>query len=312
MNRRRDVTSIAAIVVLALSAGVLPAGVDEPAGRTERDITYAVVGGVSLALDVYYPAVSNAPAPLAVYIHGGGWTGGDKGGGAGLLDRDELLARGYVVASINYRLAPAYRWPAQVEDCKAAIRFLRANAARFGVDPQRVGIWGGSAGGHLVAMLGVADAGAGFDDSGGSYEQSSRVLAVADLFGPADLSQPGFAASSAVQALLGPNPSPEALSSASPVTYVSPDDPPFLILHGDKDTTVPLSQSEILRDRLDAADVPVTLVVVRNAGHGFTPSGGLPVPSRSELTSMIAEFFDSHVKNAPRVRRHVGVARTNP
>ncbi len=284
-------------MALATALGAWGRG-GEAQTRVERNVVYAVVNGVSLALDLYFPDRGTPPLPVAMYVHGGAWVKGDKAEGAGLTDLPELLARGYLVASVNYRLAPAARWPAQIEDVKAAVRFLRAEAARFGADPERIGAWGSSAGGHLVAMLGVADPSAGFDSSGGNTGLSSRVRAVADLFGPTDLSQPPLAASAAVLALLGPAPTAAALAAASPVTYVTPDDPPFLILHGDQDPVVPLSQSLILHEALLAAGVPSTLVVVRNAGHGFQPVGGEIQPSRQELSRMIADFFDGTVKPA--------------
>lgn len=306
---RGVVVWVACLALVRAAAGQSPGPL--PPASTETDIVYATVGGVDLMLDVYYPNTWDAPAPLAVYVHGGGWTGGDKSSGAGMVDKDELLARGYVVAAVNYRLAPQHRWPAQIEDVKAAIRYLRANAARFGADPARIGAWGGSAGGHLVAMLGTADAAAGYDGSGDNLEQSSRVAAVVDLFGPADWTAAdwGLARSlTAWQVFGATSPADPVLVAASPVTWVTPDDPPFLILHGDRDETVPLSQSVTLDARLRAAGVPSTLVVVRNAGHGFRPAGGDPSPSRAELTRMLADFFDRHVKGgaaAHRVRRRL-------
>jgi acetyl esterase/lipase len=295
-------------IAVAVLAGVAVARAQVLPGGVEQDITYATVGGVALKLDVYYPQQWNGPAPLAVFVHGGGWTSGDKTGSAGYADKDELLARGYVVASVDYRLAPEYRWPAQIEDVKAAIRFLRANAARFGVDPERLGVWGSSAGGHLVSMVGLTDASAGFDDSGGNFEQSSRPLAVVDEFGPTDLTQPGFVSADPVVALLGPNAPLALLTNASPVAYISLDDPPFLIVQGDSDATVPPSQSQELYQRLHARGLTATLVMVANCGHAFTPVGGDLNPSRSEISTMIADFFDRYVKSAwpsDRVRRHL-------
>jgi acetyl esterase/lipase len=295
-GRRQSPGRVSRLGIGSLVAALVLATPLHAQSRIERNVVYAVVGGSSLTLDLHFPDAGVRPLPVAVYVHGGGWTSGDKSGGAGFADVPELLSRGYLVASVNYRLAPDNRWPAQIEDVKAAIRFLRADAERIGLDPERIGAWGSSAGGHLVAMLGAADAGAGFDRSGGNDGVSSRVRGVVDLFGPADLSQPGFPTSGAVRALLGPDPSPAALAGASPVTYVSADDPPFLILHGEEDATVPLSQSVIFLEALQSAGVASTLVVVRNAGHGFQPVGGEIVPSRVELTRMIADFFDGAVK----------------
>jgi len=267
-------------------------------GSVQRDVTYCTVDGVALKMDVYFPPkAQSAPLPVTVYVHGGAWVGGDKESGAGMLALDELRGRGYLVVAINYRLAPQYKFPAQIEDVKCAIRHLRANAATYGLDPQRIGVWGGSAGGHLVALLGTTDTSAGLEGQGGYAAQSSRVQAVVDLFGPADL--PAFAddMGNGAQVVFGATSKDDpVLVRASPVTYVSPDDPPFLILHGDKDEVVPLSQSQILYARLQAAGVPATLVVVQNAGHGFQPAGGAISPTRAELARMIADFFDQKLK----------------
>jgi len=276
-----------------------PAAIDPASlGKVERDITYGVADGIALKMDIYYPKEASGAVPAVLYVHGGGWITGNKTAGAGVLEIPELVSRGYLVAAVNYRLAPRYKFPAQIEDVKCAVRFLRANAATYGIDPERIGAWGGSAGGHLVALLGVTDATAGLEGDGGYADQSSRVQAVVDMFGPSDLTT----------AFQGANPRllervfgttdrySETVKLASPVTWVSSDDPPFLILHGEKDRLVPLSQSEILHDRLIAASVPATLTVVKNAGHGFAPAGGPIDPSRLAITKMVADFFDQHLK----------------
>ena len=267
-------------------------------GTVARDIIYGTAGNVLLKLDIYYPKACDGAVPAVVYVHGGGWTQGDKSGGAGAVEIPELVNRGYLVAAVNYRLAPQYQFPAQIEDVKNAIRFLRANAASYGVDTARFGAMGGSAGGHLVALLGTTDTSAGLEGAGGYADRSSRVQAVVDLFGPSDLSImfPGNSVIILEQVFGTRDPRSEKARMASPVTYVSPDDPPFLILHGDKDTLVPLSQSRILYDRLLAAGVTANLVVVKNGGHGFTPVGGAISPTRLELTNAIADFFDKYLK----------------
>jgi acetyl esterase/lipase len=267
-------------------------------GKIERDVTYGMTDGVALKMDIYYPKVANGAVPAVLYVHGGGWTRGDKRAGVGTEDIPELATRGYLVAAINYRLAPQYKFPAQIEDVKCAVRFLRANAAAYGIDPNHIGAWGGSAGGHLVALLGVTDATAGFEGNGDYADQSSRVQAVVDMFGPTDLSAvfQGAAPPLMVQVFGTTDKNSDIIKRASPVTWVSSDDPPFLILHGEKDTLVPLSQSEIFYDRLVAASVPATLITVKNAGHGFVPAGGIIEPSRTEITKMIADFFDKYLK----------------
>lgn len=266
-------------------------------GTVEKDVTYCTAGGTALKMDIYYPRTSNGTAPMVMYVHGGGFTSGDKADGSGLKDIPELVARGYVVASVNYRLAPAATYPAQIEDLKCAVRYLRANAASYGIDPNRFGAWGGSAGGTLVSLLGLTDASAGYD-TGANAGQSSRVQAVVDMFGPSDFTKE-FEGGSAqlLNAVVGTSSrTSDAVKRFSPVTYITKDDPPFLILHGEKDKLVPIAQSQELYDALKAAGVEATFTHVKNAGHGFVPDGGAISPSRTEISKMIGDFFDSHLK----------------
>ena len=256
------------------------------------DITYCTVNNVALKMDVYFPTDLSQARPAAVYVHGGGWYTGDKRSAANLEELPGLLASNFVVFSINYRLAPEYHFPTMIEDVKCAIRSIRAHADEYHIDPNRIGAWGGSAGGHLVSLLGTSDESAGFD-VGEYLDYSSRVQAVVDLFGPTDLT----VHFNSQQEQIGRSVfSDDQLVMASPVTYVSQDDPPFLIQQGDKDQLVPLEQSQILYDRLTAAGVPATLVIVRNGGHGFNPIGGPIDPNRADLTQMIVDFFVENLK----------------
>jgi acetyl esterase/lipase len=292
------------VVILALFLTQACAFAASPAvdasklGTIARDVTYGIADGVALKMDIYYPKMAEGAVPAILYVHGGGWTKGDKRAGAGSAEIPELVSRGYLVAAINYRLAPQYKFPAQIEDVKCAVRFLRANAATYGIDPDHIGTWGGSAGGHLVALLGVTDAAAGFDGNGGYADQSSRVQAVVDMFGPTDLTAmfQGAGPRLMEQVFGTTDKNSDIVKRASPVTWVSSDDPPFLILHGEKDTLVPPSQSKILYERLIAAGVPATLTIVENAGHGFAPAGGTIDPSRIEITGLVADFFDQYLK----------------
>jgi acetyl esterase/lipase len=177
-----------------------------------------------------------------------------------------------------------------IEDVKCAIRHLKAQADLYHIDPHKIGIYGGSAGGHLSSLVGLTDAEAGFD-VGAYLEQTSRVQAVADLFGPADLTRNFSQTYSQLKSSVFGN---FDLELASPPTYISADDPPFLILHGDRDRVVPLSQSQLLYDRLKEGHVPVELVVVQNGTHGFRTLD--MVPSRRELTAMLVAFFTQHLK----------------
>lgn len=279
---------VSALVVFgALAAPRIPTG----AVRVMRDVTYSTVDGINLKMDIYYPQEDSSSYPAVMYVHGGGWTSGSKSGGAGMRDVPTLLAHGYVVASIDYRLAPQWKFPAQIEDVKCAVRYLRAHADELGIDPDHIGAYGGSAGGHLVALLGTSPDSEFSGDC--TDEISARVQAVVDMFGPADFSQFTFNKSSkALQVFGASDVADPVFTEASPVTWVSADDPPFLILHGDQDTVVPLSQSQSMYDHLQAAGVPVELVVVKNAGHGFNPTEGRIDPSRSDISEMIASFFD--------------------
>ncbi len=261
-------------------------------GATERDVVYCTMDGVELKMDIYYPASNKSRWPATMYVHGGGWSKGDKADGAGAIEIPALQNAGFLVVAVNYRLAPRYPFPAMIKDVKCAVRYLRAHAGKYNLNPDRIGAWGGSAGGHLVNLLGTADKSAGFD-VGEYLEYSSRVQAVVEMFGPADLTvqfEGGY--DSARRVFDGFDP-----ALASPVTYVSRDDPPFLLLHGDSDKLVPLNQSQILLAVLQAVGVSAELVTVKNAGHSFKPVDGQTIsPSRKEITQLVVKFFDERLR----------------
>jgi acetyl esterase/lipase len=249
-------------------------------------------------MDLYFPPNSGKPSPVVLYVHGGAWKAGDKTGGVEISAVPIIASRGYLVAAINYRLAPQFKWPAQIQDVKCAVRFLRAHAATYNLDPDHIAALGASAGGHLVAMVGLAGPEAGFD-TGEYLDRSSRLSAVVDLFGPANLRAKDFSSKQAdvAREVFGARTDQDpVLVQASPVTYITKTAPPFLILQGEKDSLVPPSQSQELYDRLKAAGVPATLVMVKNAEHGFAAVGGPISPNFSELTRLILEFLDSHLK----------------
>jgi len=267
--------------------------------RTEaqQNLTYAVVDSGPLLLDLYLPKNVNGSAPLIIWIHGGGWKNGSKENC--LPVRLGFTERGYAVASINYRLTGIAPFPAQIEDCKAAVRWLRTHAGKYGLNPDEFGVWGSSAGGHLVALLGTSGDVSSFD-TGENTQVSSRVQAVCDYYGPSDFrtmgTAPGFERhardDSPESALLGgtPDKKPETAKAASPVTHVTPDDPPFLIVHGDQDRTVPLDQSRRMDAALHTAGVETELIILPGAGHGG------PAFSSPEMTAKVAAFFDRHLK----------------
>lgn len=256
-------------------------------GTAELDVPYCTLDAMQ-KMDVYYPS-SGGPWPVFLYVHGGSWRELDKAEGEGWR---YLNDSGVLVASLNYRLA-AYniKFPAMIEDLKCAVRHLRANAAYYNIDPERIAALGASAGGHLVALLGTADETAGWD-TGEYLDQSSRVQAVIDIAGPADLTQelPDGIAMAVYYAFTKlPGSGAPELVFASPVTYVSPDDPPFLILQGDSDPYVPLSQAQALHTALTGAGVSSTLVVVENGDHSL--QGQEASPTQAEISALINEFL---------------------
>jgi len=275
----------------------LPGGLEEI-----RDVVFGKGGERSLKLNIIRPRERPAePMPVVVWIHGGAWRAGSKEGRQTLA----LAQRGYFTASIEYRLSQEAIFPAQIEDCKCAIRWLRAHAKEHGIDPERIGVWGSSAGGHLVALLGTSGGVAELEGKGGWQEQSSRVQAVCDFFGPTDFTRmmeggstmDHYAATSPESLLIG-GPvleNKDKCAKANPIIYVTADDPPFLVVHGEQDRTVPITQSELLHDALRKAKVEATFVRVKRGGHGF---GGDTDPSPQAIQTMVAEFFDKHLRRA--------------
>lgn len=259
--------------------------------RVLRDIEYATVDGTSLLLDLCLPSgPAESPVPLVLWVHGGGWRAGDKDP----TRAPTTLGEEYAIASVNYRLSDEAIFPAQIHDVKAAVRFLRGNADRFGLDPERFGAWGSSAGGHLVALLGTScDIPELEGELGEHLDQSSCVQAVCDFFGPTDLlallGQRGENARRpmAEDALLGGpiEENVELATLAGPITHVDGTDPPFLIMHGSEDPLVSVEQSIAFDLALRAAGVESTLLVIDGAGHGFPPTEYGPVKP----------FFDRHL-----------------
>lgn len=256
--------------------------VNAPEGIEIRwDLDYVGGGNSRQTLDLLQPEKRQGEAlPLIVFVHGGGWKSGSKERGLSRLI-PFVQSGNYVGATINYRLTGEASWPAQIYDCKAAIRFLRGKADEFGIDPSKIAVWGTSAGGHLVSMLGASGGVKELEgDLGDHDDQSSKVTCVVNYFGPSN-----FLTMVKQKSAIDRGPKkkyPEALliggavqnlekvaRQASPVTWISKDDPPFLTVHGTKDPLVPFAQGEEIHLKLQNSGVDSTLVPVVGAGHGF-------------------------------------------
>jgi len=263
----------------------LPEGV-----RVLRDLEYAKPGGKPLLLDLYLPEKPSAAAlPVVVWVHGGGWNKGSKDN----CPAAWLAGDGFAVASINYRLSTEGPWPAQIDDCHAAVRWLREHAGEYKIDGGHVGAWGGSAGGHLVAIMGTRN----------PSDAAEAVQAVCDWYGPADLltmpnnvpsekRSPDALAKSNGAILLGAavKDVPDKAKDASAIYHVSADDPPFLIMHGDEDPQVPIEQSRRFYQTLKSAGVPVTLEVVKGGGHGG------PAFQTEQVKGTVKAFFEKTLR----------------
>ncbi len=306
MNRPRPVPlALALLFIAGAAAGQRQAPPRIPKGVTvHRDLVYASVNGRDLRLDLYLPASkAGRLLPVVVWIHGGGWRRGSKNNPRAALP---LLEHGYALVSVEYRLSGEAVFPAAIEDCKAAVRWVRAHAAEYGIDPDRLGVWGSSAGGHLAALLGTAGDIREWDEAHPVYlEYSSKPNAVCDWYGPTDFLRmndfPGRidhdAPDSPESRFIGApiQQAPEKTRKANPITYVTPDDPPMLLMHGDKDMAVPFNQSELLYAALREAGVEATLYKVEGGGHGFR---GAVKDTRESLFRMVLAFFDRHLKPA--------------
>ncbi|WP_395749165.1 alpha/beta hydrolase fold domain-containing protein [Prosthecobacter sp.] len=279
-------------------AAGLPPGI-----RMEKDVSYIPDGDEAQKLDLYLPEKeSEKPLPLIVHIHGGGWMGGSKYPCAVA----GMVSKGYAVASVEYRFSQKAKFPAQIQDCQAAIRWLRAHAKQYNFDNDHVGVVGGSAGGHLSALVGTAGGKKAFPMIGGNEEQSDRVQAVCDIFGPTDFSTVVQQAADdknvknifefntpkdPYSELIGTKLDDKAKAEAvSPVHYVSKDNPPFVILHGTHDTLVPYAQSEEFATVLKERGVEVWLQKLPGSGHGG-PGFGKPA-----VIQLMANFFDKYLQ----------------
>jgi acetyl esterase/lipase len=292
------------LCLIVASAGLLwhqpahaqkpPAGLTIPKGVAyEPDIEFANPDNQHLKLDLARPREGDGPFPAVVCIHGGGFRAGSRQGYDTLCLR--LAEHGYVAVTVEYRLAPKYQFPAAIHDTKEAVRWLRANAKKYHVDPDRIGTMGGSAGGHLAEFLGVTKDVKEFEGEGGHRDLSSRVACVVNYYGPSDFTKSYGKSVDAAEVLplfLGGNLEKARRKHivASPLYWVTPQAAPTLCVHGTKDTYVAYEQATWLVDRLKAAEVEAELLTLEGAGHGFKGADA----ERAEKAML--EFFDKHLK----------------
>jgi acetyl esterase/lipase len=270
-----------------------------------KNVVYGAAKGKKLMLDLYVPKKTPPGGrPLVIYIHGGGWQHGNR---KAVEPHVKLFNKhGFAVATLDYRLSQHAKFPAQIRDCLAAVRYLKVHAARLHLNPKRFGVWGVSAGGHLAALVATASGEEKFN-IGPHSSVSSEVEAAVLWFSPTDLVT--------MHAQMGSNPSKDHLSAkspegrlvggplneekyrkraaaASPINYISPSSPPFLLMHGDKDTTIPFAQSANFHGVLKANNVESELVRVKDAGHGFKGPKGVT----KKLVTRVVKFFQKHLK----------------
>jgi acetyl esterase/lipase len=302
---------VAMVAATAAAPATQPGKSKLPEGtKVLKALEYVKGGHEQQKLDLYLPPKADAPLPVIVWIHGGAWSGGGRDNPGQVL---AFVAKGYAVASISHRLSQQATFPAQIEDCKAAVRWLRANAKMYALDADHIGAWGASSGGHLVALLGTTGGVKELEGDGGNAGQSSRVQAVVDFFGPTDFLQMDAhalkgglkhdpATSPESRLIGGPiQKNVEKVKRASPITYITKETPPFFIAHGEQDSLVPCHQSELLYEALKKAEVEVTFQSIPGAGHGGKEF------STDKMQAAIQAFFDKHLKANPE-----GKAKTSP
>jgi acetyl esterase/lipase len=296
--------AIAGLALLGLSVNAAAQG------RVEKNVVYGMYSGSALLLDVHYPAQPNGLG--IVFIAGSGWNAALGYGAAPLKESPQvemyvpsLTQAGYTVFAVTHRATPAFRYPVPLEDAQRAVRFIRHNAAKYGIDATRIGGSGGSSGAHLVSMLGTMDGAGDPDDADAVNRESAKLQCVVARAAPIDLLRmtPSLGAG-ALALLLGanlsqsiPKGSPEYRTAwaASPINYVSKDDPPTLLVHGDADRTVPFNQSELMEAALRKAGVPVKLIRIEGGDHGPTFPGAKNPP---DYKAAMVKWFDEHLRRA--------------
>lgn len=277
----------------APTAPPIPEGI-----AVEHDVVIGKGGDRDLHAEIAYPKESSKPLPAVIYIHGGGWIGGSHKNSPII----QLAKEGYFAASIEYRLSNVAKWPAQIQDCKLGVRWLRANAAKYNIDPNRIGVWGASAGGHLVTCLGTMADVKEYEGDGGYRGVSSAVQVVVDFYGPTDFITPNIYTKQALDLTTGLFGVPreqnlDLWKSGSPIFYVKAGDPPMFLVHGDSDTLVPLAQSTTFDEALTKAGVPHEVLVVKNGEHSFRPKPGTVIdPSRADIDKAVLAFLAKYLQ----------------
>jgi len=298
------------LVALVLSHVALP-GISNAESSVESNVIYEMHSGLALLMDVHYP--DNANGYGIVFVPGSGWTAPmspdadplKSGMNRTHLGGQALLEAGYTVFSINHRAAPNHFYPAPVEDAQRAVRFVRYNAARFRINPDRIGALGGSSGGQLALLLAVMDNEGQLDDPSEVNRVSAKVQTVAALYPSTDfvrIARSGSPYTDLFQHRLtnqrlerNPDSEEERIyRAASPISYVTDDDPPVLLIHGDQDTVVPFSQSEVFKEAFEQENVDVKLIRMPGGGHGPSIVSG---PDSPDYLGPLVDWFDRYLKN---------------
>lgn len=289
------------LVFALLLLGVPAVQTPQQQYKVISDVRYCTGGGKPLLMDIFIPvSPSKTPMPAVLWLHGGGWERGDKNGNSGAL---MLAAAGFVTASIFYRLSGESPFPADIEDCKCAVRYLRANATTYGIDPDHIGVAGASAGGHLAELVATADDKAGLEGDGGWQNVSSRVQAASAYYGVSDFTVGAqefeHHTGKVVLKLFRGNEKekPELYKQASPIKHVSNDNPPLLLVHGDQDDLVPFGQSVEMTKAYERLGLEVEFIQVKNAGHDFEQVGPNPIsPPINEIHQRTISFFKRYLR----------------
>jgi len=275
--------------VLPTSPVPIPEGVVE-----KKDVEYGNIGGSRpLLLDLYMPDKLDKPAPGLIFIHGGGWEAGNRSDYKYYTVR--YAKRGYVVATISYRFSQEAPFPAAVQDAKCAVRWMRANAEKYHINPDKIAVIGGSAGGYLSMMIGYSSDVPELEGDGGHEGVSSRVQAVVDLYGPTDIECPEARDEGVVRKFIGKtyDEAPEQYKLATPITHLTKDDPPTLIIHGTIDDIVPIAQSDLLAGKLEALGIPCEYDKIEGWPH--TLDAAVEVNKRVQW--YMNRFFDKYLRD---------------